>query len=168
MSRRVLLSGRAAPALAAPLSEQGWTMADPGGHTPVDLLVAWPSVPVDAAWVFAAMDTVADVLDNISRARDRLAAAHGLALVVVDDPPERAPRTHPARGVVSAAVAMGLQVLAADWDSTARCLLAVAHGADVDQVVRLADWLTLPDAPRLTGQTVDLAALRHATLRTTD
>jgi hypothetical protein len=46
-----------------------------------------------------------------------------------------------------------------------RCLLVVTGGDAGEPLARLVHWLAAPDAPALTGQTIDVAAVDHATLR---
>jgi hypothetical protein len=61
---------------------------------------------------------------------------------------------------------MSVQLFAVDWAADGiRCLLVVTGGAGGDSLARLAHWLAAPDAPPLTGQTIDMAAADHATLR---
>jgi hypothetical protein len=68
-------------------------------------------------------------------------------------------------GVVAAALAMSVQLLAVDWARDGvRCLLVVT-GDTGEPLARLAHWLAAPDAPALSGQTIDMAAVEHATLR---
>jgi hypothetical protein len=152
------------------LSELGWILTDPRATTSVDLLIVSPPPQPSGPgpWSAArAMSAAAEAIDVITQSRERLHAAGGLALVAVDDPPGRALTDHPGGGVVSAALAMGVRLLAADWAlaGTARCLLVVTAGVHQHRLAPLGHWLTDPQAPALTGQAIDLAALDHATLR---
>jgi hypothetical protein len=164
-SRRAVLTGDGAEEFVAALPD--WTIVGASGAEPIDLLieVAGSVTAAEADWPAATMGVTADVIDRVTRAETRLRAG-GLALVVVDDPPERAHSTHPGGGVLAAALATAVRLLATDWAriGSSRCLLAVRGAASVTEMTTLARWLAADDAPPLTGQTIDLAAVKHATL----
>jgi hypothetical protein len=131
------------------------------------LLVITPPPQGHDEWSAAgAMAATAAVIGEIVDRRDRLRSGAGLVVVAVPTPPGRAAVRSAGDGVVAAALAMSVQVLAVDWASDAiRCLLVVT-GADAGEpLARLVHWLAAPDAPALTGQTIDMAAVAHATLR---
>jgi hypothetical protein len=155
--------------LVETLRALGWTPADPDAATPLDLLIIEPAPQDDGEWsAAAAMDTTADVIRGITERRERLQAGRGLVVVAVAAPPGRAAVRSAGDGVVAAALAMAVQVLAVDWaPDGVRCLLVVTdddHGASL---ARLAHWLAAPEAPALTAQTIDMAGDQHATLRAT-
>lgn len=166
---QVLVSGPSNDiALTAALDALGWTPADPHANTPVGLLVVTPaSQDGDGAWsAAAAMDATADVILRITESRDRLRSGRGLVVVAVAAPPGRAAMRSAGDGVVAAALAMAVQLLAADWAPDGiRCLLVVTGDTGGEPLARLAHWLAAPTAPPLSGQTIDLAAVDHATLR---
>ncbi len=151
--------------LVETLRELGWTPADPDATTPLDLLIVEPAPQAEGEWsAAAAMDATADVIVGITDRRERLRAGRGLVVVAVATPPGRATVRSAGDGVVAAALAMAVQVLAVDWaPDGVRCLLVV-RGAGAT-LARVVHWLAAPDAPALTGQTIDLAAVEHATLR---
>lgn len=150
-------------ALAAELAALGWDLRE----RDLDLLMLAPPPlpPGGADWsAAAAMGAVADVIADLTGMRERL-RPNGLAIVAVPDPAERAAVDRAAGGVVSAALAMAVQVLAADSAQRVRCLLVVTAGAGPGRLAAVANWLAAPDAPALTGQTLDLGAAGHAVLR---
>jgi hypothetical protein len=163
--REVLVCGGDGAVLDA-LRELGWTQADPDATTPLDLLIIEPSPQAEGDWsAAAAMDATANVIGDITGRRGRLRAGRALVVVAVATPPDRAAVRSAGDGVVAAALAMAMQVLAVDWaPDGVRCLLVVTSGVG-SPLARLVHWLAAPDAPALTGQTIDLAAVEHATLR---
>lgn len=155
-------------ALVEALGARGWTAADPHANTPLGLLVITPaSQDGNGTWsAAAAMDATADVILRITESRDRLRSGRGLVVVAVGAPPGRAAVRSAGDGVVAAALAMSVQLLAADWAADGvRCLLVVTGGTGGEPLARVVDWLAAPGAPALSGQTIDLAAVDHATLR---
>jgi hypothetical protein len=168
--RHVLVCGPGSDvALVEALGVLGWTPADPDADTPVGLLIVTPASQDgdDGTWsAAAAMDATAGVILRITECRERLRSGHGLVLVAVAAPPGRAAVHSAGDGVVAAALAMSVQLLAVDWAGDGvRCLLVVTGGTGGEPLARLAHWLAAPDAPALTGQTIDMAAVDHATLR---
>jgi NAD(P)-dependent dehydrogenase (short-subunit alcohol dehydrogenase family) len=156
-------------ALIEALGAQGWTPADPHANTPVGLLIITPASQDgdDGTWsAAAAMDATADVILRITESRERLRSGRGLVVVAVAAPPGRAAVRSAGDGVVAAALAMTVQLLAADWaPDGVRCLLVVTGDTGGEPLARLTHWLASPAAPALSGQTIDLAAVDHATLR---
>jgi hypothetical protein len=162
--REVLVCGSHG-ALVGSLRALGWTPADPHATTPLGLLVIAPAAQDDDWSAAAAMEATAEVIRGITDRRDRLRSGRGLAVVVVSAPPGRAAVGSAGDGVVTAALAMSVQLLAVDWARDGvRCLLVVAGDAG-EPLARLVHWLAAPDAPALSGQTIDMAAVEHATLR---
>lgn len=157
-------------ALADELAAGGVTLGEDTGAD-LDLLVIepvgqppsgpdhWAPLAVDLA-----MDVVGDVIDGLLSGHQRLRPG-GLAVVVVREPAERCHLRQGGDGMVSAALAMAVQVLAADWAPEARCLLVVTGETGRHRLADTLRWLAAPDAAPLTGQTVDLAAITHAVLR---
>lgn len=139
-----------------------------GDASAVDLVVVKVRpLPVGGAWSPAqAMEVVADSIEILTSAREALEERGGLALMVVNDPPERTLTAHPAGGVVAAALATAVRLLATDWArvGAARCLLAVSSDADSERLAALVNWLTDTAAAPLTGQVVDLHAVDHVVL----
>jgi hypothetical protein len=164
--REVLVCG-GDDTLVEALRALGWTPADPAATAPLGLLVIAPAPQDDGEWsAAAAMDATAEVIGGIIDRRDRLLSGRGLVVVAVSTPPGRAAVRSAGDGVVAAALAMTVQVLAVDWaPDGVRCLLVVTGGDAGEPLARLAHWLAAPDAPALTGQTIDMAAVEHATLR---
>lgn len=164
--REVLVCG-GDDTLVEALRALGWTPADPHATTPLDLLVIAPATQGDGEWsAVAAMEATAAVIGGIVDRRDRLRSGAGLVVVAVSTPPGRAAVRSAGNGVVAAALAMSVQVLAVDWaPDGVRCLLVVTGGDAGEPLARLVHWLAAPDAPALTGQTIDVAAVDHATLR---
>lgn len=156
-------------ALIEALGALGWTPADPHASTPLGLLIVTPASQDgdDGTWsAAAAMDATAEVILRITECRERLRSGRGLVLVAVAAPPGRAAVRSAGDGVVSAALAMSVQLFAVDWAADGvRCLLVVTGGAGGEPLARLAHWLAAPEAPALSGQTIDMAAVDHATLR---
>ena len=112
------------------------------------------------------MDATGEVILGITEQRDRLRSGRGLVVVAVATPPGRAAVRSAGDGVVAAALAMSVQLLAVDWAADGvRCLLVVTGGDGGEPLARLVHWLAAPDAPALSGQTIDMAAVDHATLR---
>ncbi|MBS1694043.1 MAG: hypothetical protein JST91_17675 [Actinobacteria bacterium] len=168
MTRTVRVATSDGDILSGELAALGWTVEDRDADTPLDLLIVAPAPqpPTGHMWSPGdAMDAVAEVIDRIVAQRDRLRSRHGLAVVAVADSAQHAAVARAAGGVVSAALAMAVQVLAADWAPDVRCLLVVIGDAGPHRLAAAVHWLTTPGAPALTGQTVDLAALGHAVLR---
>jgi hypothetical protein len=168
--RHVLVCGPGSDStLIEALCALGWTPADPHATSPVSLLVITPAPQDgdDGTWsVAAAMDATGEVIRGITEHRERLRSGRGLVVVAVATPPGRAAVRSAGDGVVAAALAMSVQLFAVDWAPDGiRCLLVVTGGNGGEPLARLAHWLTAPDAPALTGQTIDLAAVDHATLR---
>lgn len=168
--RHVLVCGPGSDGtLIEALGALGWTPADPHATTPVGLLVITPTPQDcdDGTWsMAAAMDATAEVIRGITERRERLRSGRGLVVVAVATPPGRAAVRSAGDGVVAAALAMSVQLLAVDWaPDGVRCLLVVNGGDGAEPLARLAHWLAAPDAPALTGQTIDVAAVNHATLR---
>jgi hypothetical protein len=168
--RHVLVCGPGSDdsTLIEALGALGWTPADPHATTPVDLLVTAPAPQDgDGTWsAAAAMDATGEVILGITEQRDRLRSGRGLVVVAVATPPGRAAVRSAGDGVVAAALAMSVQLLAVDWAADGvRCLLVVTGGDGGEPLARLAHWLAAPDAPALSGQTIDMAAVDHATLR---
>jgi hypothetical protein len=132
------------------------------------LLVIAPTPQGGDEWSAAeAMAATAAVIGEIVDRRERLRSGAGLVVVAVPSPPGRAAVRSEGDGVVAAALAMSVQVLAVDWaPDGVRCLLVVTGGDAGEPLARLVHWLAAPDAPALTGQTIDMAAVAHATLRT--
>jgi hypothetical protein len=163
--REVLVCGSHG-ALVGALRALGWTPADPHATTPLGLLVIAPAAQDDGDWsAAAAMEATAEVICGITDRRDRLRSGRGLAVVAVSTPPARAAVGSAGDGVVAAALAMSVQLLAVDWARDGvRCLLVVTGDAG-EPLARLAHWLAAPDAPALSGQIIDMAAVEHATLR---
>jgi hypothetical protein len=155
--------------LVETLRALGWTSVDPDATTPLDLLIIEPAPQEDsdATWsAAAAMDETAEVIRGITERRERLRSGRGLVVVAVATPPGRAAVRSAGNGVVSAALAMSVQLLAVDWAADGvRCLLVVTGGDAGAPLARLLHWLAAPDAPALSGQTIDMAAVEHATLR---
>jgi NAD(P)-dependent dehydrogenase (short-subunit alcohol dehydrogenase family) len=145
----------------------GWTPGDTQAATPLGLLVIAPPAQDDDEWsAAAAMAATAGAIGEILVHRDRLRAGGGLVVVAVTGSPDRATAGSGGDGVVAAALAMAVQVLAVDWaPDGVRCLLVVTGGCAGEPLARIAHWLADPDAPALTGQTIDMAAVEHATLR---
>lgn len=164
--REVLVCG-GDDTLVETLHALGWIPADPHAATPLSLLVITPALQGDDEWSPAsAMEATAAVIGGIVDRRDRLRSGLGLVVVAVPAPPGRATVRSAGDGVVAAALAMSVQVLAVDWASEGvRCLLVVTGGDDGEPLARLVHWLAAPDAPALTGQTIDMAAVAHATLQ---
>jgi hypothetical protein len=167
--RQVLVCGAGRDGtLIETLCGLGWTPADPDAKTPLDLLVIAPAAQRDGdeTWsAAAAMEATAEVVRGITERRERLRAGRGLVVVAVATPPDRAAVRSAGSGVVATALAMSVQLLAVDWaPAGVRCLLAVTGGDDGEPLARLAHWLAAPDAPALSGQTIDMAAVEHATL----
>jgi hypothetical protein len=167
--RHVLVCGPGSDGtLIEALRALGWTPTDPHATTPVDLLVIAPAPQDDdGTWAAAAaMDATGEVILGITEHRDRLRSGRGLVVVAVATPPGRAAVRSAGDGVVAAALAMSVQLLAVDWAADGvRCLLVVTGGDGGEPLARLAHWLAAPDAPALSGQTIDMAAVDHATLR---
>lgn len=166
--RYALVYGPGSSTLIDALRLLGWAPADPDATTPVDLLVIAPAPQDDGdEWsAAAAMDATAEVILGITERRERLRAGRGLVVVAVATPPGRAAVRLAGDGVVSAALAMSVQLLAVDWaPDGVRCLLVVTGGDGSEALARLVHWLAAPDAPTLSGQTIDMAAVEHATLR---
>lgn len=168
--RHVLVCGPGSDStLIEALRALGWTPADPHATTPVDLLVIAPAPQDggDGTWsAAAAMDATGEVIRGITERRERLRSGRGLVVVAVATPPGRATVRSAGNGVVAAALAMSVQLLAVDWaPDGVRCLLVVTGGDGGEPLARLAHWLAAPDAPALSGQTIDMAAVDHATLR---
>jgi hypothetical protein len=163
--REVLVCGGDGTIVEA-LRALGWAHADAQAATPLGLLVIAPAAQDDGEWSAAAMAATAGVIGEILEHRDRLRAGGGLVVVTVTTPPGRAAVGSAGDGVVAAALAMAVQVLAVDWaPDGVRCLLVVTGGDAGEPLARLVHWLAAPDAPALTGQTIDMAAVEHATLR---
>lgn len=166
VGRDVLVCG-GHDALVETLHALGWTPANPQAATPLSLLVITPTLQGDGEWSAAsAMDATAAVIGEIVDRRDRLRSGAGLVVVAVPTPPGRAAVRSAGDGVVAAALAMSVQVLAVEWaHDGVRCLLVVTGGDGGEPLARLVHWLTAPGAPALTGQTIDMAAVAHATLQ---
>ncbi|WP_029112901.1 hypothetical protein [Mycobacterium sp. URHB0044] len=164
--REVLVCGRDGTLLET-LGDLGWTPADADATTPLDLLIIEPAPQAEGEWsAAAAMDATAEAIRGITGRRERLLARRGLVVVAVGSPPARAALRSAGDGVVAAALAMAVQVLAVDWAADGvRCLLVVTGDDRGAALARLLHWLAAPDAPALTGQTIDLGAVEHATLR---
>jgi hypothetical protein len=168
--RHVLVCGPGSDGtLIEALGALGWTPADPHATTPVGLLVITPTPQDgdDGTWsAAAAMDATAEVIRGITERRERLRSGRGLVVVAVATPPGRAAVRSAGDGVVAAALAMSVQLFAVDWaPDGVRCLLVVTGGDGGEPLARLANWLAAPGAPALTGQTIDMGAVEHATLR---
>jgi hypothetical protein len=167
--RHVLVCGPGSTLIIEALDALGWTPADPHANTPLSLLVITPTPQDggDGTWSAAgAVDATAEVIRGITERRERLRSGRGLVVVAVATPPGRAAVRSAGDGVVAAALAMSVQLFAVDWaPDGVRCLLVVTGGDGGEPLARLAHWLAAPDAPALTGQTIDLAAVDHATLR---
>jgi hypothetical protein len=164
--REVLVCGGDAT-LVETLRALGWTPADPEAATPLSLLVITPTPQGDGEWSAAsAMAATAAAIGGIVDRRDRLRSGAGLVVVAVPTPPGRAAVRSAGDGVVAAALAMSVQVLAVDWaPDGVRCLLVVTGGNAGEPLASLVHWLTAPGAPTITGQTIDMAAVAHATLQ---
>ena len=168
--RNVLVCGPGSDGtLIEVLGALGWTPADPDTTTPLSLLVIAPAPQdgSDGTWSpAAAMAATGEVIRGITALRERLRSGRGLVVVAVATPPGRAAVRSAGDGVVAAALAMSVQLFAVDWAVDGiRCLLVVTGGAGGEPLTRLVHWLAAPDAPALSGQTIDMAAVDHATLR---
>ena len=165
--REVLVCG-GDDTLVETLRALGWTPADPHATTPLGLLVIAPAPQDDGDGTWSAtgaMEATAAVIGGIVDRRDRLRSGAGLVVVAVPTPPGRAAVRSAGDGIVAAALAMSVQVLAVDWARDGvRCLLVVTGGDAGEPLARIVHWLAAPDAPALTGQTIDMAAVAHATL----
>lgn len=166
VGREVLVCG-GDDTLVETLHSLGWVPADPRAGAPLSLLVITPPLQGDGEWSPAsAMEATAAVIGGIVDRRDRLRSGAGLVVVAVPVPPGRAAVRSAGDGVVAAALAMSVQVLAVDWaPDGVRCLLVVTGGNAGEPLASLVHWLAAPDAPTLTGQTIDMAAVAHATLQ---
>jgi NAD(P)-dependent dehydrogenase (short-subunit alcohol dehydrogenase family) len=166
-TRREVLVWGGDDTLAEALRGLGWTPADPHATTSLGLLVIAPAPQGDGEWsAAAAMEATAAVIGGIVDRRERLRSGRGLVVVAVATPPGRAAMRSAGDGVVAAALAMSVQLLAVDWaPDGVRCLLVVTGGNRGEPLARLVHWLAAPDALALTGQTIDMAAVDHATLR---
>jgi hypothetical protein len=172
--RHVLVCGPGSDdsTLIEALGALGWTPADPHATTPLSLLLITPTPQDrgDGTWsAAAAMDATGEVIRGVTERRERLRSGRGLVVVAVATPPGRAAVRSAGDGVVAAALAMSVQLFAVDWAPDGiRCLLVVTGGDGGDggePLARLAHWLAAPDAPALSGQIIDMAAVDHATLR---
>jgi hypothetical protein len=165
-----LIEGVEQRAFTAPLAARGWVMASPDSGTPLQLAVLAPTLSSTefTPWSPAvAMEAIAAAIEWLAQARPRLEAARGLAVIVTRRPASRSTAGDPAGGILAAGLAMAASLLSREWEPNARCLHLVRGMRTPEEVAAAAIWLAAEGAVPLSGQTVDLDALAHTSLRPT-
>ena len=102
IARRAAIHGHASADINERLKLRGWQTENTPELPPLDLVIVTAAPPRDntLASPEEAMLSVGTMIETLVHAGDRLRPSGGLALAVVQDPPERAAKAHRQGGVI--------------------------------------------------------------------